>query len=928
MFCMECGTKLPDNAKFCFNCGNKISGDISPVSSSLENNKNTETIIERTSMALPDVAEIYNDIFSIAEKKSHSFVDNMYYDFDTLNVFCDRGFLAIKDLFASAEAYTLDLLHRYGVYHFSDKDIFPYTRKYMGNTSDVLSGLLSEYQQIKEDGEEIAAYNEYLKQNRSYFVGGGFGLSGAVKGIATAGALNATTGVFRSYADKRRSDALHAEIADRKYALYHDDKFRRALQFSIELDLKESIHGICDLFSDYDLPTIPYYPINNLMQAGNILDAVCNGSVPNQDFEKVAYQIISLYPVHRDMYLYATDICPDQKHNFFSMASNYGMDLYEYHRQLDCTAAQYAKKLTENRIFQYAVKNSVLKDSLSESIEFWGNAFHNCFDDNFSICAGRENKYSKHLDRIHRIYARYSLDTETPILFVDDSDHASYRHGMLLTNQYIYARADRWQVTFPINSIKSFTIIKEQANKYLRISTAEDERDLPIQIRDFNENLMLDLLNYFINYCLYIENTSDIHVISKPTIDDFKSRIFSLSGITDLPQANIADNTTAPFNAETITTQIEQAILAHKKMPPYYGKTIRKASDTTFSMLNRDLTVMKEIFPSAFNSDELLLYYYDRTILGTGAESFLMTNKYFYCHSEKHGSWKIAYKNISSISVARNFWSELEINGRIVPLSVSSDDQDFASDLEHFFVPIILKFSECSPSCTESEVLLSDTLRNNNDSRPEPDDYVTTCPECEKEICFGKATLDKGEMTCPYCGEIICFDEDEDYEDSEDDDDNDEQGKGLNRDIENPDITPPLSRTNESSNVVEQIYILCKQFLSTHDQRNYRVEQNLLIGLNINTQEIVFLGHDDTMLRSGKNGFAITSAGIHCCDMFSNPVFTSYADLSKASSIYKKSTYIYADQLLLAYVGINRQDIPDLLVLFQSIYSLLHQHGI
>lgn len=69
-------------------------------------------------MALPDVAEIYNDIFSIAEKKFHSFVDNMYYDFDTLNVFCDRGFLAIKDLFASAEAYTLDLLHRYGVYHF------------------------------------------------------------------------------------------------------------------------------------------------------------------------------------------------------------------------------------------------------------------------------------------------------------------------------------------------------------------------------------------------------------------------------------------------------------------------------------------------------------------------------------------------------------------------------------------------------------------------------------------------------------------------------------------------------------------------------------------------------------------------------------------------------------------------------------------
>ena len=27
MFCMECGTRLPDNAKFCFNCGTKTCAD-------------------------------------------------------------------------------------------------------------------------------------------------------------------------------------------------------------------------------------------------------------------------------------------------------------------------------------------------------------------------------------------------------------------------------------------------------------------------------------------------------------------------------------------------------------------------------------------------------------------------------------------------------------------------------------------------------------------------------------------------------------------------------------------------------------------------------------------------------------------------------------------------------------------------------------
>ena len=30
MFCMNCGTKLPDNAKFCYNCGAKIPESLGP----------------------------------------------------------------------------------------------------------------------------------------------------------------------------------------------------------------------------------------------------------------------------------------------------------------------------------------------------------------------------------------------------------------------------------------------------------------------------------------------------------------------------------------------------------------------------------------------------------------------------------------------------------------------------------------------------------------------------------------------------------------------------------------------------------------------------------------------------------------------------------------------------------------------------------
>ena len=35
MFCMNCGTKLPDGAKFCMNCGTKL-GEVSPTPSPAE----------------------------------------------------------------------------------------------------------------------------------------------------------------------------------------------------------------------------------------------------------------------------------------------------------------------------------------------------------------------------------------------------------------------------------------------------------------------------------------------------------------------------------------------------------------------------------------------------------------------------------------------------------------------------------------------------------------------------------------------------------------------------------------------------------------------------------------------------------------------------------------------------------------------------
>ena len=52
--------------------------------------------------------------------------------------------------------------------------------------------------EITQDKNAMKAYREARKAYRGKFIGGGFGISGAIKGSVKAGALNATTGMAHS----------------------------------------------------------------------------------------------------------------------------------------------------------------------------------------------------------------------------------------------------------------------------------------------------------------------------------------------------------------------------------------------------------------------------------------------------------------------------------------------------------------------------------------------------------------------------------------------------------------------------------------------------------------------------------------------------------------------------------------------------------
>ena len=78
-------------------------------------------------------------------------------------------------------------------------------------------------QAVNQAKDEEVAYRELRKESRGRMVGGGFGLGGALKGMATAGAINAVTGMGHSVVNAVGNIGSSISASNSKRSIYKDD---------------------------------------------------------------------------------------------------------------------------------------------------------------------------------------------------------------------------------------------------------------------------------------------------------------------------------------------------------------------------------------------------------------------------------------------------------------------------------------------------------------------------------------------------------------------------------------------------------------------------------------------------------------------------------------------------------------------------------
>lgn len=125
--------------------------------------------------------------------------------------------------------------------------------------------------------------------------------------------------------------------------------------------------------------------------------------------------------------------------------------------------------------------------------------------------------------------------------------------------------------------------------------------------------------------------------------------------------------------------------------------------------------------------------------------------------------------------------------------------------------------------------------------------------------------------------------------------------------------------------LTEKIRTLCNDFIKAHDQKNFHVSPSLKqnLGIESMSDDKIFLARDDTLIRSGKNGFVITTEGIYCREMASKANHVSFNDLANAKVIKKKfSGSIYADKVP---VALSTESTNDLLRLVNDIVKVVRE---
>lgn len=596
-------------------------------------------------VTLPPVTKVYVTIRDQFEAKAREAKKH-------LQTKIENNYRSLEDLMSDgdkvADSYTisalelgLNILHSNGIYNLDFEAFARRAMKYIGYWDHHFSGVREKFQEIASYKEEQKQLREIKKDSRGRVVGGGFGVGGAVKGMAMAGTANLATGMLHSFSNAIGNAFTAAESSSLKNKVFNDKETRNAIVSALYLDVFAVHKATIECLNNKALQQVSDFYADHEDEANVIYENILEGKVPERDLNKQIAEILIKDPFDITYYELAlkenwgTDYEQVMKiagvvkyANYFVVPIDGLIDIINDENEEDAKAKQLFGEHTE-KIETALQKNDLYLDNRTEILEDPVNAIKRIF---FSIQRGtiqstlilltadNSEKAITKLNKAKTNFANYADDT--PILLFDDSITGSVKSGFLLTNRGVYVKnlMDKpWFSSFDevsgIRTVGGISLLDDSILGRKTIDTTQISGKDEYDFYDF-----VELLFVFLKYGVGVGGS----LSAAPTM-----------------KAEVTTN-----NDDVISVIRESILKADKVRLSLFAIDESEKADKKFQ---NALSTYAKLEPG-----ERPVVIYDSTVFGSGKNGCLISDRTIYINNSWEKPTKIDIADIITVGINGN----------------------------------------------------------------------------------------------------------------------------------------------------------------------------------------------------------------------------------------------------------------------------------
>lgn len=320
MFCMNCGSKLPDFAKFCFNCGFSVEKMFEEnveddIAVKVENSQNviipkeekfiTFEILEGMKLSYVEGTDKISKYMGIFVNIMNEMSLDLYHKYNEskgIKSLLENTYNSFYCYMKKAVETACDILGENEIYDIGKtRFVKEYIQEYLDIYDDNYNQVVNEYFSILEDRDAMAAYRDAQKANRSRWVGGGFGIRGAIKGSIKASVLNAGFDFLHGIGDSMNESADNEEM-NKKLASLYKKKSTRDILCNQPMIL---ILGVYDELREILIDKLELSEksaIYDVGRAAELFGDTVNSNYPNERKKENFVKCIGLFPAETKYY--------------------------------------------------------------------------------------------------------------------------------------------------------------------------------------------------------------------------------------------------------------------------------------------------------------------------------------------------------------------------------------------------------------------------------------------------------------------------------------------------------------------------------------------------------------------------------------------------------------------------------------------------